>query len=119
MPSDSSSKVSTSHLWQTAGVALKESEKCRLLSVGKKDRTNMCAPAITGVTVLARYSLQEILMGTYLGSDGRRTKQIKKKSLQENALQRISTEVFVYLLLQIVLLCTLFIYLFLVLTGVE
>lgn len=72
----------------------------------------MCAPAITGVTVLARYSLQEILMGTYLGSDGRRTKQIKKKSLQENALQRISTEVFVYLLLQIVLLCTLFIYLF-------
>lgn len=59
----------------------------------------MCAPAITVVTVLACYSLQEILMGTYLGSDGRRPKQIKKKSLQENALQRISTEVFVYLLL--------------------
>lgn len=99
MPSDPSSRVTISHLWQTARVALKESEKCMLLSVGKKDRTNMCAPAITVVTVLACYSLQEILMGTYLGSDGRRTKQIKKKSLQENALQRISTEVFVYLLL--------------------
>lgn len=99
MPLDPSSRVTISHLWQTARVTLKESEKCMLLSVAKKDRTNMCAPAITLVTVLARYSLQEILMGTYLGPDGRRTKQIKKKSLQENALQRISTEVFVYLLL--------------------
>lgn len=60
----------------------------------------MCVPAITAGIVLACYSLQEILMGIYLGSDGGRKKEVKKKSSQDNVLwSRNSTELLVYLLL--------------------
>lgn len=89
---------SISHLQKVARVAwAKDSEKSTFLSTGKKGQNHMSAPARI---VLACYSPQEILMDLYLGSDGGKRREVRKKSLQHSVLQsRNCIEAFVYLLL--------------------